>query len=180
MNGRNQEWRQGTNRSEGRRGEGRSNTPAPRGGGNQQPADGPRQNGPGEKPAIRSYRELRVYQSAIEAAVGIHEATKGCPAEERGGFVEVMRRAAAAVCTHIGTAWRRRRSEAEFVGQLSEAEGAAEAVRVCIELIARCGYVSGQQAGQLDDAYDKVLAQLARMSADPAPWIRRPRAESST
>src|SRR5688572_15795628 len=43
-------------------------------------------------PNIRSYKELRVYQAAIEAAMRIFEITKRFPAEERFSMVDRMRR----------------------------------------------------------------------------------------
>ena len=42
---------------------------------------------------IRSYRELRVYQAAFEAAMQIFELTKSFPAEERFSMTDQMRRA---------------------------------------------------------------------------------------
>lgn len=38
--------------------------------------------------SIRSYKELRVYQAAIEAAMRIFEITKRFPAEERFSMVD--------------------------------------------------------------------------------------------
>ena len=41
---------------------------------------------------IRSYKELRVYQAAIDAAMRIFEITKRFPAEERYSMVDQIRR----------------------------------------------------------------------------------------
>jgi four helix bundle protein len=51
---------------------------------------------------IRSYKELRVYQSAIDAAMRIFEITKTFPAEERYSMVDQMRRSSRSVCANIG------------------------------------------------------------------------------
>ena len=42
---------------------------------------------------IRSYKELRVYQAAIDAAMRVFDITKRFPPEERFSMVDQMRRA---------------------------------------------------------------------------------------
>jgi four helix bundle protein len=92
--------------------------------------------------SIRSYKELRVYQAAIEAAMRIFEITKRFPAEERFSMVDQMRRSSRSVCTNIAEAWRKRRYSAHFVSKLSDSEGEAEETRVWLELALRCGYIT--------------------------------------
>ena len=77
-------------------------------------------------PTIRSYKELRVYQAAMEAAMRIFELTKAFPLEERFSMVDQMRKASRSVCANIGEAWRKRRYEAHFISKLSDSEGEAE------------------------------------------------------
>jgi four helix bundle protein len=47
---------------------------------------------------IQSYKELRVYQAAIDAAMRIFELTKRFPIEERFSMVDQMRRSSRSVC----------------------------------------------------------------------------------
>ena len=91
---------------------------------------------------IRSYRELRVYQAAFEAAMQIFELTKSFPAEERFSMTDQMRRASRSVCSNIAEAWRKRRYEAHFVSKLSDAETEAEETRVWLQFAQRCGYLT--------------------------------------
>src|SRR5437867_6868559 len=102
---------------------------------------------------IRSYKELRVYQAAIEAAMRIFEITKRFPMEERFSMVDQMRRASRSVCSNIGEAWRKRRYPAHFVSKLSDSEGEAEETRVWLDLAFRCKYISEVEAIELDRAY---------------------------
>src|SRR5499433_4377437 len=83
---------------------------------------------------IRSYKQLRVYQAAIDAAMRIFELTKRFPIEERFSMVDQMRRSSRSVCSNIGEAWRKRRYPAHFKSKLSDSEGKAEETRVWIEL----------------------------------------------
>lgn len=54
---------------------------------------------------ISSYKELRVYQAAMKAAMRIFELTKHFPLEERYSLVDQIRRSSRSVCTNIGEAW---------------------------------------------------------------------------
>ena len=129
---------------------------------------------------IRSYKELRVYQAAIEAAMRIFEITKRFPSEERFSMVDQMRRASRSVCSNIGEAWRKRRYPAHFASKLSDSEGEAEETRVWLELAFRCGYISREEMEQLDSTYDGILAQLVHMVDHTEHWtIRTTKARGS-
>ncbi|HLG17114.1 MAG TPA: four helix bundle protein [Blastocatellia bacterium] len=122
---------------------------------------------------IRSYRELRVYQAAMDAAMRIFELTKKFPTEEKFSMVDQMRRSSRSVCTNIAEAWRKRRYEAHFVSKLSDSEGEAEETRVWLEFASRCRYITDAEAQELDDVYDGILGQLVRMMAEPDQWTIR-------
>ena len=53
---------------------------------------------------IKSYRELAVYQSAMDTAMEIFELTKSFPPEEKYSMVDQMRRSSRSVCTNIAEA----------------------------------------------------------------------------
>ncbi len=124
---------------------------------------------------IRSYKDLRVYQAAIDAAMRIFEITKRFPLEERFSMVDQMRRASRSVCSNIGEAWRKRRYPAHFVSKLSDSEGEAEETRVWLDLAVRCRYISESEAAELDQTYDGILGQLVRMIEHPEQWIIKTR-----
>jgi four helix bundle protein len=119
---------------------------------------------------IAGYKDLRVYQGAMEAAMCIYELTKHFPIEEKYSMVDQMRRSSRSVCANIAEAWRKRRYPAHFVSKLSDAEGEAEETRVWIEFARRCQYMSAVQSARLDDEYDKILGQLVRMISSPERW----------
>jgi len=119
---------------------------------------------------IRSYKDLRVYQAAIEAAMRVFELTKRFPAEERFSMVDQMRRSSRSVCSNIGEAWRKRRYPAHFRSKLSDSEGEAEETRVWVDLALRCGYLSKSEADEIDSTYDGILGQLVRMIDRPDQW----------
>jgi len=53
---------------------------------------------------IESYKDLRVYQNAIEAAMEIFELTKKFPPEEKYSMVDQYMRASRSVCANIAEA----------------------------------------------------------------------------
>jgi len=120
---------------------------------------------------ISSYKELRVYQKAMAAAMRIFELTKHFPIEERYSLTDQIRRASRSVCSNIGEAWRKRRYPAHFVSKLSDSEGEAEETRVWLEFSWRCGYMSKSEASELDTEYDQIIGQLVRMIDRPDQWI---------
>ncbi len=122
---------------------------------------------------IRSYRELRVYQNAMDSAMHIFDLTKAFPMEERFSLVDQMRRSSRSVCSNIAEAWRRRRHPAHFASKLGDAEGEAEETRVWLEFARRCGYLSKPRADELDTEYDNILGQLVRMISESEKWAIR-------
>ena len=119
---------------------------------------------------IKSHKDLRVYQAAIDAAMRIFEITKRFPVEERYSMTDQMRRSSRSVCSNIGEAWRKRRYPAHFKSKLSDSEGEAEETRVWLDLAFRCKYITEAEAVDLDQTYDGILGQLVRMIDHPEQW----------
>ena len=122
---------------------------------------------------IRHFRELRVYQNAMEAAMQIFETTKGFPAEERYSMTDQMRRSSRSVCANLAEAWRKRRYQNAFVAKLNDAESEACETQVWLEFAQRCHYLDEQTSQQLDGAYDQVIGQLVRMIQEADKWTIR-------
>jgi four helix bundle protein len=122
---------------------------------------------------IRSYRELRVYQNAFEAAMKIFEITKTFPPEEKYSMVDQMRRSSRSVCSNIAEAWRKRRYPAHFASKLSDSEGEAEETRVWLEFALCCRYINQATFDELDTKYDLIIGQLVKMISEPEKWTIR-------
>ncbi|QCQ22112.1 four helix bundle protein [Desulfoglaeba alkanexedens] len=120
---------------------------------------------------INSYKELRVYQNAMETAMKIFEVTKTFPPEEKYSMVDQMRRSSRSVCANLAEAWRKRRYKAAFVAKLSDAESEACETQVWIEFALRCAYLEKALAGELDQCYDKIIGQLVTMIGDAEKWL---------
>jgi len=122
---------------------------------------------------IKTYKDLRVFQAAMDAAMEIFEFTKRFPAEEKYSMVDQMRRSSRSVCANIAEAWRKRRYKAAFISKLSDAEGEACETQVWIEFAQRCKYLENTMCKELDDVYEKIMRQIVKMINDSDKWLIR-------
>lgn len=120
---------------------------------------------------IRSFRELRVWQLAMQLAMDVFEASKEFPTSERFALVDQVRRSSRSVAANIAEAWRKRRYPAAFVAKLNDAEAEAAETQTHLEIAIRCRYLADQVAQKLDSKYEEVLAMLVVMSARPQDWV---------
>ena len=116
------------------------------------------------KPA-KHFRDLEVYQGAMSLVMRIFELTKNFPIEERYALTS------RSVCANLAEAWRRRRYEAAFVSKLNDSETEAAETQVHIEIAFRHNYLNQETFGELDDACDKILAQIVKMIDQADRWV---------
>jgi four helix bundle protein len=88
-----------------------------------------------------SYRDLLVWQRAMDLAVEVYVVTKDLPADERFGLRSQARRAAASVPSNIAEG-KGRWYVAEFLQSLSYAKSSLQELETQIELMLRLGYKS--------------------------------------
>ena len=125
--------------------------------------------GMGEK--IKSYKDLRVFQNAMDAAMKIFQLTKQFPPEEKYSMVDQMRRSSRSVCANLAEAWRKRRYRAAFVAKLSDAESEACETQVWIEFAKRCEYLKNQECTELDKVYNHIMGQVVKIIIDADKWL---------
>jgi four helix bundle protein len=124
---------------------------------------------------IERYKDLHVYQNAMEAAMEIFRLSKNFPPEEKYSLVDQIRRSSRSVCAHIAEAWRKRRYKAAFIAKLSDAESEACETQVWIEFAKRCNYIKSDIMEKLDDVYNYIIAQLAKIINEVDKWLIRKR-----
>jgi four helix bundle protein len=128
---------------------------------------------------VKHFRELDVYQAAMSLVLSIFELTRHFPIEERYALTNQIRRSSRSVCANLAEAWRRRRYQAAFVSRLNDAEAEAAETQVHIEIAFRHHYLSQQVFQELDDACDKILAQIAKMIDQADHWAIQSQKNSS-
>jgi four helix bundle protein len=141
-------------------------------------SDGKKQNdklngriGETMKKAIRHFRDLDVYQNALETGLRVYALSKKFPGDERYALTDQIRRSSRSVCANIAEAWRKRRYTAAFISKLNDSEGEAAEAQVHIEFAFRHGYIGHADFHAIDDAYEHILAQLVRMIDHPEKWV---------
>jgi four helix bundle protein len=119
---------------------------------------------------INTYKDLRVYQNAIDSAMKIFELAKKFPLEEKYSLVDQIRRSSRSVCANLAEAWRKRRYKAAFIAKLSDAESEACETQVWIEFASRCCYLDGNTSEEMDKVYDQIIGQIVKMIDDADHW----------
>ena len=121
-----------------------------------------------------SFKELRVWQNAIELSMRVFELSKAFPVDERYSLTDQFRRSTRSIAANISEAWRKRRYLNAFVSKLNDAEAEAAESETWTEIALRCGYVAFDAAKDLDARCEEILSQLSTMIRDADRWCLPP------
>src|SRR6266508_2523107 len=113
--------------------------------------------------AAKSFRDVKVYHAALEAALQIFTATKTFPREERYALTDQIRRSSRAVKAMIAEAWARRRYKAAFINKIDEALGEANETQSWLDDAMDGEYVSKRDFQELDDRSQAIRGMLSWM-----------------
>lgn len=119
---------------------------------------------------IETFKDLKVWQNAVDTAMQIFELSRRFPTEERYALTDQIRRSSRSVAANISEAWHKRRYPASFISKLSDAEAEAAETRTWLDFSLRCGYLSSKEARSLDDAASKAIGQLVLMANQVDKW----------
>ena len=118
----------------------------------------------GESNMLQSYRDLLVWQKALELAVRIYRVSERFPKSEIYGLTSQLRRAAVSVPSNIAEGYGRG-SRKEYLQFLSVAQGSLKELETQIILAQRLSYTSEIEAeGTLSESgtVGKMLGGLMR------------------
>jgi len=132
-----------------------------------------RENSRRQKTNIRHFRDLEVYQLAMDSAMQIFEVSKFFSPEEKFSLTDQIRRSSRSVCTNIAEAWRKRRYPNAFVSKLSDSDAEAAETQVWLEFASKCGYLKQAVVEELDKTYDHIMGKLVNMLTRPEQWAIR-------
>src|SRR2546426_2939745 len=107
---------------------------------------------------VRSYRDLRVWQQAMDLVEAIYRATKQFPSTERYGLVTQLRRAAVSVASNIAEGHPR--SLGDYLRHLLISSGSLTEMETQFVLSARLAFLPPEQAESLLQACDQVGRML--------------------
>ena len=98
---------------------------------------------------IESYRDLRVWQRAVDLAEQVYRVTGEFPREEQFGLTIQVRRAVVSVSSNIAEG-HGRKHRADFLRFLSISRGSLMEVETQLEIARRLAYVSSAQYQELN------------------------------
>jgi four helix bundle protein len=90
---------------------------------------------------IRSYRDLVVWQNAVELSVAAYEFARRLPVTERYAMADQIRRAAVSIPANIAEGWAKS-GKGFFLNHLSHARGSLRELETLLLIAARVGYGS--------------------------------------
>ena len=106
-----------------------------------------------------SFRDLRVWQQAIEFALAVYRASEKFPKHEVYGLSQQMRRAAVSIASNIAEG-KGHRSDREFRHFLFHARGSLMELETQILLADKLQYLSAEQSKFLQDMATQVGRSL--------------------
>lgn len=121
--------------------------------------------------AVRSAKELVVYQKAFDLSMMIFEMTKRFPVEERFALTSQIRRSSRSVCLNLREAWAKRRYPAHFVMKLTGSDGENSETDTSLDYAVSCEYITVEQHSKLTALNTEVGKMLGSMIAKPQKFI---------
>ena len=113
---------------------------------------------------INSYRDLHVWQRAVELVEEIYRVSAAFPDQEKYGLTSQIRRAAVSVPSNIAEGYGRRRT-GHYVHHLDIANGSLKEVETQLIIAGRLHFIEKEQAQQawsLLQETGKMLTSLTR------------------
>jgi four helix bundle protein len=104
---------------------------------------------------IESYRDLKVWQRAIQMTLGIYRVTTGFPKEEIFGLTSQMRRASVSVASNIAEGYGRS-SRGEYKQFLGRARGSNLEVQTQLFIAVELGYGNPELLKEADTLSNEV------------------------
>ena len=108
--------------------------------------------------SLKSYRDLEVWQKAMDLVVECYQITKKFPKSEIYGLTSQLQRAAVSIPANIAEG-RGRQHTREFVQHLSIAYGSLAELETHLQIAHRLNYID---IGNLDQLLEKT-AEIGRM-----------------
>lgn len=116
----------------------------------------------------KSYRDLVVWQRAVDLVPKVYELLKGLPREERYDLGSQIRRAVVSIPANIAEGQARQHPK-EFLQHLSIAKGSLAELHTLLIVANRLGYLSEDQLATME----KELAQIGKPLSGLITRLRR-------
>lgn len=130
--------------------------------------------------ALRSYRELEVWEKSMSLVEAIYRLARNLPSDERFGLTSQIQRAAVSIPANIAEGYGRTH-RGDYLRHLSIARGSLMEVETHLQLVVRLKFISRQQALDSWKLSQSVGQMLTRLIASlRVVETRSPKPESRT
>jgi four helix bundle protein len=113
--------------------------------------------------SIESYRDLVVWQQAMDLVVMCYRVTEHFPSAEQFGLTFEVRKSAVSIPSNIAEGYQRR-STGAYLQHLSIASGSQGELGTQLEIARRLGYLPASMASTASDANEEVGRLLYGLS----------------
>lgn len=113
---------------------------------------------------MHKYKQLTVWQNAVDFAVEVYLTTGKFPNEEKFGLTSQLRRAAVSVASNIAEGACRNTSN-EFNHFLGISSGSTAEVETQLIIASRLGFVSEDEKDRLSETTDIIQSKLWKLKA---------------
>lgn len=113
--------------------------------------------------AVKDYRELIVWQKAVDLVEAVYRASASFPKEEVYGLTSQIRRAAVSVPSNIAEG-QARNTTADFLHFLSIARGSLKEVETQVIIARRLGYIDAQKESELTNLTEEVSRLISGLT----------------
>ena len=117
---------------------------------------------------IESYKDLRVWQRALDLAVSMYSITGRFPKSEIYGLTSQMRRAAVSIASNIAEGHQR--PSRDFARFLNIARGSVAELETQLEIARRIGYIP-------ENEYDELYGELVIIGKQLNALLKRIRSQ---
>ena len=126
--------------------------------------------------AIKTYRQLEVWEVAMQLVEEVYRITRLLPDEERYGLTSQLRRAAVSIPTNIAEGYGRSH-RGDYLHHLSFAKGSLMEIETLLAIAARLKLLSRQQLlkpWDLSQQVGRMLTKQIAALAKPQPPTPKP------
>lgn len=111
---------------------------------------------------MENYKDLRVWQRAIELVVQVYQVTRAFPQEERYALMSQTQRAVTSIPANIAEGWGRG-SRKEYVYHLTVARGSLMELETHLIVAQRLNYLAVEKLNGLQEEITAVGKMLNRL-----------------
>jgi four helix bundle protein len=127
-----------------------------------------------------SFRELKVYQLAFQAARKIRLLTFKFPKEETYSLIDQIRRSSRSVCINIVEGYKKRIYPKHFTSKMTDADGEATETSIWLDFALDCDYITLTEHSDLQTKYKEIGHMLNSMAQNREKFIPKNQPATAT